>query len=129
MIVPDVNLLLYATFDSFPQHATARRWLTDALNGRQRVALTPVAVFGFLGIGTNRRVFATPLAVATANTVIRAWLAAPAGEWLVPGPRHVEIALTLAEEVGTAGNLTTDIQLAAHPSRTTQRWPRTTATF
>lgn len=32
---------------------------------------------------------------------------------LVPRPDHVEIALTLLREVGTAGNLTTDAQLAA----------------
>lgn len=42
--------------------------------------LTPVAGFGFLRIGTNRRVFATPLTVATASAVLRAWLATPALE-------------------------------------------------
>jgi uncharacterized protein len=32
---------------------------------------------------------------------------------LIPGPRHVEIAFSLLHGVGTGGNLTTDVQLAA----------------
>jgi predicted nucleic acid-binding protein len=32
---------------------------------------------------------------------------------LPPGPRHLEIAFRLLKQLGTAGNLTTDVQLAA----------------
>jgi uncharacterized protein len=32
---------------------------------------------------------------------------------LVPGRRHIDIAFDLLKGVGTAGNLTTDVQLAA----------------
>jgi predicted nucleic acid-binding protein len=33
--------------------------------------------------------------------------------FLAPGPRHLDIALDLLNGMGTAGNLTSDVQLAA----------------
>ena len=38
----------------------------------------------------------------------------PNVELLVPGSNHLSIALDLLREIGTAGNLTTDVQLAAY---------------
>lgn len=32
---------------------------------------------------------------------------------LTPGPRHLEVAFRLLRSIGTAGNLTTDAQIAA----------------
>jgi predicted nucleic acid-binding protein len=40
-------------------------------------------------------------------------LAAPTLRTWPPGPRHLEIAFSLLRDVGTGGNLTTDVQLAA----------------
>jgi hypothetical protein len=37
MIVPDVNLLLYAEIDAHRLHARARRWWEDALSGERQV--------------------------------------------------------------------------------------------
>ena len=34
MRLPDVNLLVYATFASMPRHAAAKRWLDRLLRGR-----------------------------------------------------------------------------------------------
>jgi predicted nucleic acid-binding protein len=42
------------------------------------------------------------------------WLAQPNVDLLVPGSNHLGIALELLRDVGTAGNLTTDVQLAAY---------------
>jgi len=114
VIVPDVNLLLYAEIDAFPQHRAARRWWEDALAGDRTVGLASVAVFGFIRIGTHRRVFDEPLAVTDALQRVRRWLAQPNVTFLVPGIRHLDIAFTLLGGLGTAANLTTDVQLAAH---------------
>lgn len=114
MIVPDVNLLLYAEIDAFAEHAAARRWWEKAVNGEQTVGVASPALFGFVRLATNRRVFTRPLGTADAVARVRGWLARPNVTFLMPGPRHVEIALALLGKVGTAGNLTTDAQLAAH---------------
>jgi hypothetical protein len=114
MIVPDVNLLLYAVVTGFPQHQAARAWFEAALNGSAPVGLTSPAIFGFLRLVTNARVLESPLPVDRATGHVREWLARPVVEFLGPGPRHLENAFGLLDGIGTAGNLTTDVQLAAY---------------
>lgn len=113
MIVPDVNLLVYAQISSFPQHAKARRWWEDLLNGEREVGLAAPAVFGFVRLATSRTVFDRPLTVPEALERVRDWLALGHVVFAIPGPRHFEIAAGLLREVGSAGNLTTDAQLAS----------------
>ena len=114
MIIPDVNLLLYAVISGFPQHARARAWWERTVNSPVRIGLTQPALFGFLRISTNARVLESPLPVRDAVEYVQDWLAQPNVDLLVPGPDHLRIALALLTEVGTAGNLTTDAQLAAY---------------
>lgn len=113
MIVPDLNLLLYAEISAFPEHAAARRWWEAALDSAEDVALTLPTLFGFVRIATNPRAFDPPLAVDDAIDRVNAWLAQPNARVLLPGPRHLEIAFRLLRDLGAAGNLTTDAQLAA----------------
>jgi toxin-antitoxin system PIN domain toxin len=114
MIIPDVNLLLYATFSVFPHHSRAREWFEGVLRGAEQVMLPAVSVFGFIRIATNRRVFERPLAVADAVGCVETWLGRRHVHFLAPGPRHLEIAFGLLRQLGVARNLTTDVQLAAH---------------
>lgn len=114
MIVPDVNLLLYAVVSGFPQHRRARDWWEGSVNGDARVGLAQPAIFGFLRIVTSARVLQAPLPVIAAVDYVRDWLSQPNVDLLVPGSRHLQIAFDLLCEIGTAGNLTTDVQLAAY---------------
>jgi hypothetical protein len=114
LIVPDVNLLLYAEIDAFPHHAAARRWWEEALNGEKQVGIAPVCMFGFIRIATNRRVLTEPLPVDDAIDRVRAWLERPQAIFLIPGSGHLETAFRLLRSLGTGGNLTTDVQIAAH---------------
>jgi uncharacterized protein len=113
VIVVDVNLLLYAVVTGFSQHQRAHAWWEDTLNGSTEVGLAAPAVFGFLRLSTNPRVLESPLPVEAAVGHVSDWLAQPYVRFLLPGPRHLDIAFELMRTVGTAGNLTTDIQLAA----------------
>lgn len=113
MIFPDVNLLLYTQFAAFPQHAKARQWWEDLVNGDRDVAIAAPVLFGFLRLATNSRVFAHPLRVDDALDRVVEWLDRPHVHLATPGPRHLEIAFRLLRALGTAGNLTTDAQLAA----------------
>ena len=113
MIIPDVNLLLYANISTFAQHKAARRWWEAALNGTDEVGLAAPAVYGFIRIATNPRIFENPLAVSEAVSRAERWLGRRIARFLLPGPRHLELAFGLLRELGAAGNLTTDAQLAA----------------
>jgi toxin-antitoxin system PIN domain toxin len=114
VIVLDVNLLLYAVITGFPQHRATSEWFETTINGPTQIGLTSPAVFGFLRLSTNPRVLESPLAVDTAIGYVQEWLERPSVEFLRPGPRHLEIAFELLRGIGTAGNLTTDVQLAAY---------------
>jgi uncharacterized protein len=113
VIVPDVNLLLYAIVSGFPQHKAAHVWWEETVNSAAEIGLTAPAIFGFIRIATNPRVLSPPLTVDAATGYVSAWLGQPNVSQLVPGPRHVDIAFSLLQGVGTGGNLTTDVQLAA----------------
>jgi toxin-antitoxin system PIN domain toxin len=113
VIVPDVNLLLYAVVSGFPQHKAAHTWWEETLNSVAEIGLTSPAMFGFIRIATNPRVLSPPLAIDVATEYVSTWLGQPNVSHLIPGPRHVEIAFNLLRSVGTGGNLTTDVQLAA----------------
>jgi toxin-antitoxin system PIN domain toxin len=113
MIVPDINLLLYAYDADSPFHARAATWWQDCLSGTEPVLIPQVVVFGFVRVGTNARAFRHPLTAAEAASHVRSWL----GETIVSvpetAPDHIERVLGLLGSLGTAGNLVTDAQIAA----------------
>ena len=113
MILPDVNLLIYAYNRRAPHHAEARSWWEGLLNGTEPVGIPWAVVCGFLRIMTHPSVLEPPLSVERALEPVRAWLDRPLVQVLTPGPRHLEILQELLAGVGVAGNLTTDAHLAA----------------
>ena len=113
MIVPDVNLLVYAYNQDAPRHAAAVSWWEGLLSGSRPVGLAWAAALGFIRITTHPQILARPLPAAKACAHVRAWLAQPYVSLLHPGDRHGEILFGLLERLGTAGNLTTDAHLAA----------------
>jgi toxin-antitoxin system PIN domain toxin len=113
LILPDVNLLLYATIAAFEEHRAARAWWERTLSEADDVALCAPVVFGYLRIATNPRIFEPPMAVADALARVENWLARANVHFVLPGPDHLTIAFALLRDLGTAANLTTDVQLAA----------------
>jgi len=113
MIIPDINLLLYAYDDSSPFHKKAGAWWTGCIRSREPVGLPGVVIFGFIRVATNPRVFKTPMSTTEAAQRVRHWLKQPIVQMLIPDASHIEQTLSLLEEIGTAGNLITDAQIAA----------------
>ncbi|HXA16351.1 MAG TPA: TA system VapC family ribonuclease toxin [Thermoanaerobaculia bacterium] len=118
MIIPDINLLLYAYFSVFPFHQEARRWWEAIGERGEPVGLAPPVLFGFVRIATNRRVFVQPMDLQQATGIVEGWLVLPSMQVLRPGPRHVEVAFDLLRAAGTRRDLTTDAQIAAYALET-----------
>jgi toxin-antitoxin system PIN domain toxin len=114
MIIPDINLLLYAYFSVFPLHEEARRWWEGVAERGDPVGIAPPVLFGFVRIATNRRVFVTPMELEHATRIVEDWLSLPSIHVLRPGPRHVTVAFELLRAAGTSRDLTTDAQIAAY---------------
>ena len=113
MIIPDINLLLYAYDSSSPFHKKSAAWLQSSLSGTEPVGLVAVVIFGFVRIGTNPRVFQNPMTAAAAAGHVRSWLVQPVTQILEAPADHAGHVLRLLETLGTAGNLVTDAQIAA----------------
>jgi toxin-antitoxin system PIN domain toxin len=113
MIVPDVNLLLYAYDSKSPFHERAVAWWQECLSGVEPIGLATVVLFGFVRISTNPRVFQNPISVTKAAGHIRSWLLQPVTQVLNSSADQTDQALRLLETLGTAGNLVTDAQIAA----------------
>lgn len=113
MIIPDINLLVYAYNTEDPSHAQAKRWWEGLLNGTDPVGLPWVTITGFLRLVTHPRVLVDPMSVGQATVQVRAWLECPSVLTVEPGKKFSAIFLGLLDEAGTAGNLTTDAYLAA----------------
>ena len=113
MILPDANLLLYAYDQSSPFHPKAAAWCENIMSRSSPVILLPAVVFAFVRISTHPRIFTNPLSVAEASAHVRSWLDRKQVRLHDMLPEDVETALSLLESAGTAGNLTTDAQIAA----------------
>lgn len=113
MIIPDINLLVYAYNLDAPHHRSARSWWEALLNAEEPVGLPWATALGFIRLTTSGKVLVTPLVGRVAIEHARGWLARPNVDVVEPGPRHLEILGRMVDAAGTAGNLTTDAHLAA----------------
>jgi len=113
MIVPDVNLLLYAYDDTSSAHQAASRWWGDRLNGQEFVGISTLTILAFVRLSTKPGLFVNPYSTEEAGTVVRGWFQSPAADLLELELPDLELIVRLLDETGTGGDLTTDAAIAA----------------
>lgn len=113
VIIPDINLLVYAYNSDAPDHRSARRWWEETLSAPHSVGLPWVVLMGFLRVMTSRRILVRPIETSEAIAHIRSWLEQPQASIVNPGPRHLDLLKMLSSSARVAGELTTDLHLAA----------------
>ncbi len=112
-MLPDVNILIYAYDESSKQHAQAKEWWKNQLNGTQMVGLSWVVLLGFIRIMTHPRIYENPYSPPEILKIIGSWLDQPHVKIILPSDQHFARLSELLIRVGTAGNLMTDAHLAA----------------
>lgn len=113
MKTPDVNVLLYAVNADSHQQRVAARWLERAYAEPAGIGFSWVALLGFLRISTRVGIFPRPLTLDEALGQVDEWLNHPRARVLHPGERHAAILARLLMGAGRAGDLVTDVHLAA----------------
>ena len=113
MIIPDINLLIYAHHSADPQHAAAKKWWEDCINNSEPVGLPWIVMSGFIRLMTHPRILEKPMPTTDATACVRSWLDQASVITLEPGTRFPNIFFNFLEDLGSAGNLTTDAQIAA----------------
>lgn len=113
MIVPDVNVLVYAARTGAPEHAAYRHWLEQALAGAEPVGLSELVLSGVVRVLTNSWIFVEPLSLDDALAYVNALREQPNVVLLRPGSRHWSIFTAMARHAQCRGNLVADAYHAA----------------
>ena len=129
MVLPDINILVYAHQEEIPDHPRYRAWLQGVLNGMENFGIADIVLSGFLRIVTNPRIFDPPASLGTALAFAERIRNAPNCVVVTPGPRHWEIFTRLCREAGARGNLVPDAYLAALAVESGSEWITTDRDF
>lgn len=113
MLLPDVNVLLYALRADSADHPRASVWLADVHAGDEPVALCAPVLSGFLRLATHPRVFHTPTPRATAWAFVDALASSPLHRFVGAGSRHPALVRQLCREGDATGNLISDAVIGA----------------
>lgn len=113
MIIPDVNLLVYAHNRSVPEHTAVRSWWERAVNGAEPIGIDWTVVLGFVRLMSNPRVTVRPRSPADLLARVTAFLSMPSVRLVTPGIRHAERMRELFEISGAGPRMVTDVHLAA----------------
>lgn len=113
MILPDVNVLMFAFRSDSARHAEYRTWLRSVVEGPAAYGVAPQVLASLVRITTNRRAFARPSTLAEAVDFCDYLLEPPNASVIHPGQRHWGIYRDLCLSTRVTGNLTQDAWLAA----------------
>lgn len=122
MILPDVNVLVYAHREDAPGHAAYREWLEAVINSDQAYGLSDLVLSGFLRVVTHPRVFDPPSTMDQALAFAEEVRNQPNCVPVAPGPRHWNIFTGLCQTAGVKGNLVPDAYLAALAIESGSEW-------
>lgn len=113
MIIPDINLLVYAYNSDAPFHDQSKLWWEGCLSHPGRVGLPWAVILGFVRIMSSGAVLTHPMEPDEAIGHVKKWLGRNQTQIVVPGPQHLEILSEIMATSRASGRLTTDAHLAA----------------
>lgn len=129
MVLPDVNVLVYAHRQDAAHHAVCRAWLEDTINGAEAFGVSELVLSGFVRVVTHPKVFTQPSALADALEFCEQLRGRPNGVPVAPGQRHWGIFQSLCVDAGAKGNLVPDAYLAAMAIESGCEWVSTDRDF
>lgn len=113
MLLPDVNVLVYAFRDAAPDHRRYRRFLENLVRDEAPFGVSDLVLSGFLRVCTHPAVFNPPAPLKAAVGFAEALRSAPNAVSTAPGSRHWDIFVDLCRRAKVRGNLVPDAFLAA----------------
>ncbi len=122
MILPDVNVLVYAHREDAPNHAVYRDWLTSVIASDEAYGMADIVLSGFLRVVTHPRVFNPPSTMEQALAFVADVRDQPNCVPVRAGGRHWDIFERLCRAAGIKGNLVPDAYLAALAIESGSTW-------
>ena len=113
MILPDVNVLVYAFRADAAEHAVSKRWLDGVIAADAQFGIAPLALSEVVRITTHTRIFKEPSSIDEALAYCNNLLGQPHCDVVQPGDRHWTIFCSLCRSAGVRGPLVADAWFAA----------------
>ena len=113
MILPDVNVLIYAFRSDRPEYPICRRWLDRIISSDAQFAVSRLALSAVVRITTDRRIYQVPSALDDVFGFCEDITNQPHCRTVEPGERHWDIFRRLCIETDTRGPRVTDAWFAA----------------
>jgi uncharacterized protein len=113
VIVPDVNVLVYAFRREADDHTRYAEWMTDVITGPDDLGLIDTVITGFVRIVTNPRIFTDPSPTTTALDFVDSLHQAPRSRMIPPTFAAWAQFRTLCADPLVRGNLVPDAWIAA----------------
>lgn len=114
MILPDVNVLVYAYRREAEHHEAYAAWLADVVAGSEELALAETALTGFVRIVTHPRIVTDPAPTTDALRFVASLRAAPRARTVTATEATWELMTSWsADDPQLRANLVPDAWLAA----------------
>ncbi len=113
MILPDVNVLIYAFRADSKDHTRYKDWLEDAVNGPSAYGMSPQVLASVVRICSHPKIFAEPSDIDELLDYCSALIDQPNAMLVVPGGRHWPLFGKLCLDAKASGNLVQDAWNAA----------------
>lgn len=104
MLLPDVNVLVYAFRRDAADHQHYRAWLASMVNGDSSYACSDLVLSGFLRVVTHPQIFREPSPLTEALAFASAVRDQPICRLVSPGTQHWSIFTRLCQQAGPKGN-------------------------
>jgi len=125
VILPDVNVLLYAFRRDSDRHGEYRTWLDEVVNGDAAYGMSPQVLSAVIRIATHPKIYVHPSTMAEAVSFCDTLLDPEHCQLVQPGPRHWGIFTDLCRRARATGNLVQDAWLAALAIESGAEWVTT----
>lgn len=113
MLLTDVNILVYAVDEEYPENARYNDWLEGTLDQPGLLGVSDLVLSGFIRIVTHPRILKRPISCDEAIDFARQLREHPHSEPVNPGPRHWDIFITYCEQTKAVSNTVPDAYHAA----------------
>jgi toxin-antitoxin system PIN domain toxin len=129
VILPDVNVLLYAFREDNADHERYHGWLDGLVNGDEAYGMSPQVLCSVIRIATHPRIYVSPSRLEDTLAFARVLLEQPHCTVVRPGARHFSIFEDLSRKAAASGNLVQDAWFAALALESGCEWITTDGDF
>ena len=129
MILPDVNVLIYAFRSDSVDHSNYKKWLEEVVNGVAAFGVAPQVLSSVVRVCTHPQIFKQPSDLRETLAFCNVILECPNATVILPQDRHWGIFQSLCIASRATGNLVADAWLAALAIESGCDWVTTDGDF